>query len=283
MSNEIMISKKFRSRIQAKILTALFLCFSISTPSHADMRDPTVILDLGLDLFEDKRFQNSETVLLGLTSTSAFRRLDNSQRSLAFAHIAYSKINRGKEKSSLQYIEKAMAATKREFGKRSLRYLNHMETKAFALYWADDRRSATRIGEDMLDILERMGDDYRKEQKEVRSMISQMQKVELEEGDLPLDLSEFYTACESIKQGGFLSKAHSIMSSYKLIFTDIKPEYKKAQYFKNTYLKNARESSKDRRNRLIYVPDDKHLNDWCVIYPQSSHVTKVIISASNDR
>ena len=267
--------------------TVLAATFSVllGLPSIAagENFDPTIGLDHGFDLFEDQRYLNAETALLKLVGNSSFRRLDNSQRSLAYSHIAYSKINRGKERDSLKYIDKALTETKREFGKRSLAYLDHMETKAIALYWADDRRSAARVGESMLDILERMGDDYRKEEKQVRSMISRMRKVELEEGDLPMDMSDFYTKCESIHGLTSLNKAHSIMGDYKLVGTDIKPQYKKSQYFKNTYLKNSRESSNDRKNRLIYVPDEEHLDDWCVIYPAGRQVNRVIISASNDR
>ena len=128
-----------------------------------------------------------------------------------------------------------------------------------------------------------MGDDYRSEQQEVRHLMSNMRRIELKEGDLPLDLSEFYTDCESIDRAMPINKMHALMKDYQLVGTDYKPSYKQAQYFKNAYLKNARESSKDRRNRLIYIPDKEHQEDWCVIYPENRIVDRVIVSASNDR
>jgi len=258
-----------------------FMVFSL--PVTVSAGNPTAALDYGLDLFDDNRYRNAEIALLSLLRDSSFRRLDGSQRTLVYSHIAYSMINRGKERASIQYIDKALAQTKREFGEKSLPYIGHLRTKALAYYWSDDRRKAVRIGESMIDTLERMDGDYRDELYRIRAMVSNMRKVNLEEGELPVDLSDFYTACESIENETYLARVDSIMSDYKQIGRDIKPDYKKARYFKNTYLKNARESSRDRKTRIIYVPDADHLDDWCVVYPDSKHIDRVIISASNDR
>ena len=128
-----------------------------------------------------------------------------------------------------------------------------------------------------------MDGDYRDELYSIRHLVSNMRKVNLEEGELPVDLSDFYTACESIGGETYLARVDSIMSDYKQIGRDIKPDYKQAQYFKNTYLQHARESSRDRKTRIIYVPDADHLDDWCVVYPDNKHIDRVIISAENDR
>lgn len=255
----------------------------LPTASHGRTSDPSVSLDYGLDLFDDKRFQNTETALLDLLKSTSFRRLDNSQRALAYSHIAYSKINRGKSKESLVYIDKALAATEQELGKKSLAYVGHLHTKAVALYWSKNQRKAVRIGESMLKILDRMNGDYQSEQQRVKHVVRRMKASNLVKEELPLDLSDFYTACESITDTNHLPKAGRMMTKYKLIGKDIRPKHKKAQYFKNTYIKNARESSKDRKTRLIYVPDDKHMDDWCVIYPDGVAIDRVIISPSNER
>lgn len=261
----------------------VFVLMALPALSIASTANPTVTLDYGLDLYEDNRYKNAETALLSLLKASSFRKLDSSQRSLVYAHIAYSKINRGKERDSIKYIDKALAQTKREFGERSLPYLHHLRTKALAYYWSNNRRKAVRIGESMIDTLERMDGDYRDELQKVRMMVSDMRKINLQEGDLPLDLSDFYTDCESISDERYLARVDSIMHEYKQIGRDIKPDARQKRYFKNTYLKNARESSKDRKSRIIYVPDDEHMDDWCVIYPDKRDVDRVITSASNDR
>ncbi len=271
-----------RSSLNAVLSAILIVLVSLPATSFAGKGSPTAALDYGLDLFDDDRYKNAEKALLELLGSTGFRRLDTSQRSLVYAHIAYSKINRGKERESLKYIDKALAETKREFGKRSMQYVGHLRTKALALYWADDRRKAVRVGESMLDILERMDGDYRDEQYRVRHMVADMRKINLEEGELPDDLSDFYTACESINSAQYLAKVDSIMNDYELIGRDFKPDYKQSRYFKNTYIKSARESSSDRRNRIIYIPDEDHLDDWCVIYPDDLLVDRVIISASDD-
>jgi len=261
----------------------IFILISLPAASHGAKVGSTVTLDHGLDLFEDSRYRDAEMALLDLLKSSTFKQLDRSQRSLVYSHIAYSKINRGKEKESLRYLDKALTQSKREFGERSLPYLDHLRTKAIALYWADDRREALRTGEKILNILERMNGDYRNEKQNIKHMIADMRKTNLEEGELPLDLSDFFSDCESIDSDIFLTNVNSIMNNYQLIGKDIRPNYKENQFFKNAYIKGARESSQDRKNRIVYVPDKDHMDDWCVIYPDKKRVDRAIISASNDR
>jgi len=140
-------------KIRRSFCGALFAFFFVlvALPVSLYGSSPTTDLDYGLDLFEDSRYKNSETALLSLLSASSFRRLDSSQRTLVYTHIAYSKINRGKEKESIPYLDKALSLAKREFGQRSLPYVAHLRTKALAHYWSDNRRKAVRIGETMID------------------------------------------------------------------------------------------------------------------------------------
>jgi len=48
------------------------------------------------------------------------------------------------------------------------------------------------------------------------------------------------------------------------------------------YVKSARESSKDRKLRIICVPDDDHMRDWRGMYPDNTLIDRVIVSAIND-
>ena len=266
--------------IFAQALLAAGLLFS-SGFSHAS--DPVATLDAGLDLYDSHRYENSEELLMKLVRDSSFRRLDYTQQALAYSHIAYSQINRGHEKDSLSFIDKALKVSKSEFGEKSLTYISHLKTKAVALYWADKSREARRVAEKMEYLLERMGDEYREEKQDVRQLISTIMKSNLVEEDLPYDMSEFYTACEKIEENSSLAMAGSIMYEYKLVGKDFKPDYKKASYFKNTHLMKVRESSADRRNRLIYIPSEDHMNDWCVVYRDGDKVKKAVVSYGNDK
>jgi len=252
--------------------------------ASAPITDPVSAMDAGLDLFDDRRYLNAEEALLELTASSTFRRLDSAQQAIVFSHIAYSKMNRGKDYDSVRYIDEALKQSKREFGERSLNYLNHMETKAVALYWSNKQREATRVAREMESILDRMGrDDYAKEIANVQSMISKLSRVNQRELELPTDLSEFYTDCESIQPDTSLAKANGIMSDYLLVGEDYKPNYKLSQYFKNTHILKARESSSDRRNRIIYIFDEEHLEDWCVVYRNGKMVDRIAIATKNAR
>ncbi len=266
-----------------RLIFATVVCILAVLGAPAYAMDSSAALDNGLDLYDDRRYKNTESALLELMSDSSFRRLDTSQKALLYSHIAYSKIKRGLDRESLPYIDKALSETKREFGEKSLPYLDHMRTKAVAVYWDGQVRNARRVAEDIDNRLERMGDDYKEERDNIRSMISAMYKSRLEEEELPQDFSDFYTACESIEPGMSLSQASSVMRKYSLVGKQYKPDHKQSNYFKNTYLKHARESSSERRNRLIYIHDKEHLHDWCVLYKDGKTVRKTAISAKDDK
>lgn len=268
---------------QLALAAIIILTCSLPVTVFGSSDNPTRSLDHGLDLFEDKRFQNAETALLKLLRSSSFRKLDTSQRALVYSHIAYSKINRGKDKESVPFLDKALAETKREFGERSIPYLSHLRTKAIAVYWSGDKRKAKRIVEKIYHLLNRMEGDYAEEKHNIKLMLADIRKVNLSRGKMPLDLSDFYTDCESIDGEKYLARVDSIMHKYRQVGRDLRPDRKQALYFKNTYIAHARESSTDRKRRIIYIPDDDHLDDWCVIYPDKSHIDRVIISAGNDR
>jgi hypothetical protein len=278
-SSDSMLSDKFQ-RIARITFTAVAIVLSVPVSVAAS---PTSGLDYGLDLYDDKRYRNAQDALLDLMRDSAFKRLDTAQRSLVYSHIAYSMMNQGKERESIHYIDKALAQTKREFGERSLQYVSRLRAKALAHYWSNDRRKAVRIGESIIDTLERLDGDYRDELYHFRHLVSRMRKSNMKKRELPKDLSDFYTDCESISNETYLARVDSIMSKHKQIGRDIKPDYKQSQYFKNTYIAKARESSRDRKTRIIYVPDKEHMDDWCVVYPDKKQIGRVIISASNDR
>ncbi len=116
---------------QIVFVTLTCLLTIVGFPAYA--LDGSAALDDGLDLFEDRRYKDAENTLLELMKHSSFRRLDTSQKALLYSHIAYSKINRGLNRDSLSYLDKALSATKREFGEKSLQYLETMRTKAIAI------------------------------------------------------------------------------------------------------------------------------------------------------
>jgi len=266
-------------------ITCLFLA-SLSTQAAAavPISDPVGAMDAGIELFDDRRYLNAEEALLELTTSSTFRRLDAAQKAIVFSHIAYSKMNRGKDYESVQYTDEALKQTKIEFGERSLNYVGHMRTKAVALYWSNKQREATRVARDMEYILERMGrDDYAEEIATVQSMISKLSRANSRDTELPTDLSEFYTDCESIQPDTSITKANGIMNDYLLVGDDYKPDYKLSQFFKNSHLVKARESSSDRRNRLVYIVDKEHVKDWCVVYPNGKMVDRIAIATENAR
>lgn len=259
-------------------------CVALPSVASIPITDPVSALEDGMELFEDKRFQNAQDALINLSASTAFRRLDAAQKTLAYSHIAYAMINRGNDMASVKYIDSALKYAKMEFGERSMAYLDHMHTKVIALYWANKRNDAVRVAQKMESILERMGrEDYADEIGDVQSMISQLKRVSLKEPELPTDLSDFYTQCESISADITLVRANAIMGDFLLVGEGFKPSYKQSDYFKNTYLVKAKESSSDRRNRMIYIPDDEHLQDWCVVYRDGKNVDRAVVSSKSSR
>lgn len=262
----------------------LVLCLGAQAADSGPITDPVEALDEGIHLYDAHRYQNSEDALVKLVRSTTFRRLDAAQKSMVYSHIAYSKIDQGEELGSLVYIDIALKQAKREYGESSLTYVGLLRTKAIAYYYGDKQREAVRVARDMEDRIERMdSDDYSDELNYVKRMLSKLYREKDKEEKLPTDLSDFYTQCETVNSSMSMQQADSVMQKYSLVGKEYKPSYKRAAYFKNTHLTRARESSQDRRTRSVYIPDEDHLEDWCVVYKDGKMVDRALVSAKDDR
>lgn len=232
------------------------------------------LLDEGIELYDAQRFENAADVLSELINDRAFRRLDGLERELALRYLTYSLSNQDKTKESIKYTKKLLVNSKNEYGKHSENYVDVLLLIAKLQYRLGKERDAIKTVQEMESILERLGDGYHQELADTRGMASQIRKKEWNNERLPKDLSEFYTLCESIENGDKIPSTARLMNDYVLIGKDFKPPHKLSYVFKTTYVKQARENSTDRKNRLIFVPDIKHLDDWCVVYPDGTLVDR---------
>ena len=239
-------------------------------------------LDDGIDLYDDHRYENATEALQTLVDTKALRRLDSTEKSLALSHLAYSLMQQGKPKKALPSSKALLSHSKYAFGKESEEYVSALYLRARVLYRIGKSADAIRTVNEIASTLERMGPDYSEELNDAKSVPSQIRRKDWNKENLPKDLSDFYTKCESIHSGDKLPVATRTMHEYKLVGKDYKPARKLANKFKNTYIKRARENSKDRANRIIFIPDEKHLDDWCVIYPDGKLVDRAVIVPPED-
>jgi hypothetical protein len=262
-------------------LLALVLFWLSLTPALA-FNNANDQLDLGIELYDDHRFENAATTLRELVYDRQFRRLDGLEKELALRHLIFSLIEQGENREALKHSSTLLKRAKSDFGNRSIHYVNALLVQAHVQYRLGKTRDTIRNAEKMVAILERLGSDYRDELSDARSIPSQVRKREWDEKRRRTDLSEFYTQCEAIEKDAKLAAAVRSMHEYLLVGKDYRPKGREKTTFKNTYIKHARENSTDRANRIIFIPDKKHAEDWCVIYPDGSLVDRAVTVPPDD-
>lgn len=259
------------------LTAALFLSSSALALGNANDQ-----LDDGIDLYDNNRFENAATTLTALVKASEFRRLDATEKSLALTHLMYSLLDQDKAAEALRHSKALLQHAKNGFGKNSEQYVNALFTKTLTQYRAGKSTNAIRTAEQMAYILERLGDEYRSDLSNARLIPSQIRKKDWNKKDLPMDLSDFYTTCEAINPGDMMPEVSRSLHEYEQVGKDYHPKGRLKEKFKTTYIKHARESSSDRAKRMIYIPDEDHLEHWCVIYPDGGQVDRAVTSPPKD-
>lgn len=254
---------------------------SLSTNTFA-VSDVNDQLDDGIDLYDDQRYKNSAETLQKLVVAREFRKLDATEKALAITYLMYSLMDQDKPVAAMRYADRLVDVAAAGFGRTSEQYVDALLTKAGAQYRSGKDRDAVRSVQKTITVLERMGDEYSSVLTDVQSIPRQIRQKTWDKENLLKDLSDFYTQCETIKEGDALTKVSRVMQKYALIGKDYKPSGREKRRFKETYIKKARERSEDRANRLIYIPDEDHLDDWCVVYPNAPNVDRAYLVPPKD-
>jgi len=240
--------------------------------------DPNDALDDGIELYDDSRFKDAADKLGALVKSRDYRRLDSSEKVLALSYLVESDLARGEPQKAKSYVNDLVKTSENGFGEFSEEHAEAYYLKAKLQYRLGKERDSARSVDTMAQIYERLGDDYRKAVRESRSLASRVRAAQWDEDNLHMDLSEFYSTCESIGKGEPVRQAMAAMSDYVVVGTDYRPTGRTKRWFENTRIKHARESATDRANRIIVVPTTEYLEHWCAIYPNDRAVKKVVIS-----
>jgi len=239
-------------------------------------------LDHGIDLYDNQRFENSSDALRALVYDRLFRRLDSLEKALALKHLTYGLMEQGEYREALLHTNSTLRVVKGDYGKQSIQYVDTLLTYAQVQYRMGNNREAIRSAEEMATILERLGSEYSSELDDARTIPSSIRRKSWDDKRLRKDLSDFYTQCETIESGEKLPAASRKMNEYLLVGRQYKPKLREKNKFRDTYIKKARENSSDRKNRLIFIPDEEHIDDWCVIYPDGVLVDRIALAPPED-
>ncbi len=261
---------------RALCLVFILFTYPCISQAYASM-NPNDLLDYSIDLYEDKRYENAADSFSMLVKSRDFRRLDHNEKFIALELLVYSLANQDKARQAVPYSKQLQKVTKSGFGKRSREFAEALYVEAIVQYRIGDERDASRTMYDVAGIYENLGSEYKKEYHEAMQISGKLKFKEWDDKKLPKDLSDFFTTCEEIVADEKLPAVTRRFSDYKLVGRDYKPKGKERRFFKETYIKRARESSTDRANRLVFIPDYEHINDWCVVYPSGTLVDRAVI------
>jgi len=256
------------------LLSSCSTAFAYTNPNDA--------LDDGIELYDDSRYKDAADTLNELVKSRNYRQLDYSEKALALTYLVESNMARGEPRAAKPYANDLVKITKKGFGEFSEEHADAYYTKAKLEYRLGNERDSARSVDTMASIYERMGDEYRNAVRDSRALASRVRAAEWDEDDLDMDMSEFYSTCESIGKGELVRRAMAMMSDYVAVGTDYRPTGRTKRWFENTRIKHARESATERATRIVFVPTKDHLDHWCAVYPNGTTVKKVVLSPPED-
>jgi len=270
-----------RSVKKTTVCLGLMVLLGAYSSANASL-DPNDALDDSIELFEDYRFEDAADKLTELVKSRDYRRLDSSEKVTSLTYLVESNLARGEPRVAKNYVNDLVKTSKNGFGEHSEEHADAYYLLAKLQYRLGNERDSARAVDTMAQIFERMGDDYRKAVRESRSLASRVRAAEWDEDNLSMDMSEFYSACESIGKGEPVRQALAAMSDYVVVGTDYKPTGRTQRFFENTRIKHARESGSDRENRIVIIPKKDYPKHWCAVYPDGKVVKKVVIAPPED-
>lgn len=239
-----------------------------------------VNLRQGAQMYHKKRFADAEVLF-----DKVYRSLkndpdrDEERYTQLLDFLAQSKSLQGKNAVVVPLMEERLAISTKIHGEGSDKLSPMLAGIAEAYYRDDQRDNAIATVKMAIDGLKRLEDssDYL---KLAENNLERYVGGPFTEDELPMDLSEFYTHCESIERGDLPSVVSSKMSGFSEVGVDYKPEGFWASMFTVATLGRDGSARTGNKYRRIFIPasDREEVRaDVCVV----DQLSGIVVSADN--
>lgn len=261
------------------------LCFFLLLPlfpvqASDDVFGQLIEMRLAANLFHQKRYQDSvdafEPIYRDLQAEDN-RNLKNISNVLNF--LAQGKSFLGQHAETLELMKERLSIAKQMFGEQSEEYSSVMAALAEARYRDGDTAGARKTILVAIEGLEKNAAEDSEYLKLARINLEKYENRQFDDADLPVDLSEFYSRCESIIPGENEDSVSMKMGSFVELGIDYHPEDFWAAMFEIAAMGPDGDAREGNNYRRIFIPGTEEVLrvEVCVVDQRSG----IVINAEN--
>ena len=262
------------------VLSALFSTAQADDSERVDVFSQLIEMRKGADLFHEKRYSDAEQVFekvyLDLQSSDSN---DLERLSTVLNFLAQSKSFTGKNNEALVLLKERLKVEQQIYGPESPATAPSKLGLAEAYFRNDQSWKALELTQDAIVGLDILGEEEAEHLALAQNNLKRYAEQDFDASNLPHDLSEFYTHCESIIAGDNEYAVDTKMQSFVEVDVDFKPEGFWATMFEIAASGRDGKARSGSNYRRIFLPgsDESLRNDLCVVDQKSGEV----VSADN--
>lgn len=252
------------------------------TGSVAQAADFEMLVDIrrGADMYHQQRFANAEAIFYPVYQQMQKKQHKDLERyAMVLDFLAQSRSLQGKSEGVVELMEERLLVAATLFENEPHRVAPMRAGVAEAYFRAGRSEEAKKMAELAIAEFEHWGDDALGHLKLAEANIERYRNGEFDAAELPDDLSDFYSSCDSISAGDSAKVAREKMRPFVELEVDFKPDGFWGMMFEIA-LQGKDGKARDGDNfRRIYVPgtDQVLLKELCVIDQSNG----LVVSADN--
>ncbi len=261
-------------------LLCLLLAPVVSVDASEDVFAQLIEMRQAADLFHKKRYKDSvEAFDLIYQDLHAEDERDLNRLSTVLNFLAQGRSFLGQHAATLELMNERLSIAKEMFGEKSEEYSSILAAVAEAHFRNGDTETAKSVITLAIQGLEKNAQEDSDYLGLARINLEKYSNGNFDEASLPVDLSEFYSRCESIIPGESEDSVSLKMSSFLELGVDYQPQDFWAAMFEIAAMGPDGTAREGNNYRRIFIPGDAETvrADVCVVDQHSG----IVVSAEN--
>ncbi len=267
------------SRRGVFVLFFTFLCSIVLFAPRAaayDVFEQLVEMRHGANLFHQQRYQDAVDVFDPIYQELISAKTRDLQRlSTVLNFLAQSKSFLGENKETLELMQHRLSIASELYGEQSEEYFSVLAAVAEARYRYGDVVGARETVSNAIDGLGVSANKDSEYLELAQQNLAKYTSGQFSSSELPVDLSQFYTRCESIVPGESEDSVSLKMGGFAELGVDYKPEGFWAAMFEIAVMGPDGDAREGDNFRRIFLPgtDEALRQEICVVDQRSGVVT----------
>lgn len=258
----------------------------IPTQAGANFRPPPVadvntLYEIGIGYLQQRRYRDAEPYLEQLINHPDFSRFQFQYAIQIRSGYETTLLHQGKNlqtKASLEdTLELIRAANKRDSFEQAYTLLNYGEVH-FRIHENDE---AVALTKQSIQVASGLGAQYGQFVQFAEGNVRQFTNEQWHSGKLPMDLSDFFSQCESLSAAQAFTFARDKMDAYLEVGKDYLAQGVMADIFQTAVVAGLARKMGSNQQRTVFIPNENLLSDWCVVIHQDGVIQNAVISSDD--